>query len=117
MASMSFYAACVVELAAPTTAPSDGDLPLCDGLERADARDVKDDHGANGLLVVDARHVAESLLAGNVPELEAHFGVWVPANDLERKVDADLRAASDFLNQHAHKLHQRHSSRPRTVDL
>ena len=32
--------------------------------------DVEDDEGADGLLVVDASHVAEALLAGDVPQLE-----------------------------------------------
>ena len=65
-------------------------LPLADSFERADARDVKHNHRADRLFVVDARHVAEPLLASNVPQLQAHFGRVVPANHLQRKVDTNL---------------------------
>lgn len=65
-------------------------LPLGDGVEGVDAGQVEHDKGADGLLVVDAGHVAKALLAGNVPELESHFGLRVPLDELEGEIDADL---------------------------
>lgn len=65
-------------------------LPLSHCLEGGEAGQVEDDKGADGLLVVDAGHVAEALLPGNVPELEPHFCLGVPVDDLQGKVDPNL---------------------------
>ncbi len=45
-------------------------FPLFNGRERFRPRHVEHNEGADGLLVVDARHVTESLLSGDVPQLQ-----------------------------------------------
>ena len=64
-------------------------LPLFDGVERVHPGDVEEEEGADRVLVVDAGHVAESLLAGDVPQLQSDHGVGVPREDFKGKVHAD----------------------------
>lgn len=64
-------------------------LPLADTVKGAAARHIKHDEGADGLLVVDTRHIAETLLSGNVPELQADYRIGVPVEHLQGKVNAN----------------------------
>ena len=93
-------------------------LPLLHGLECTLARDVEHDQRADGLLIVHARHVAESLLAGDIPELQADDAV-VEVDDLERKVDADLfKQASNRVGELVRQVVvDRGDERTRTVAL
>ena len=77
-------------VSAPRDLRVDVRLPLRDRVERVDPRKVEHHKRTHRLLVVDTRHVAETLLPGNVPELKPHLRLGVPLDELERKVNADL---------------------------
>ena len=61
--------------------------PLFDGLKRDGPRQIKDDHRGDGVLVVDARHAAISLVACHVPKLQRYSLVVVPVHGLDGKIN------------------------------
>lgn len=75
---------------APRHLGVDVSLPLGNGVEGVDAGEIEHHKGANSLLVVDTGHVAETLLAGNVPKLKPHFGLRVPLDELKSKINTNL---------------------------